>query len=381
MPNKQSKKYVWIFAFASFLNDMGSDMIYPIWPLFLTSFLGANMIVLGLIDGLGDAVVSVSQAISGYWSDRIRRRKVFIWLGYLFGSMSRIGYSLSTAWQQVIPFRILDRAGKMRGAPRDAIIADVSGKNDKGKNFGILRTFDNLGAVTGIIFTLVFFGYLGYKRLFLLASIPSIIGVLLIYFFIKEKRASKVKLYKGISLKDLSRNFKLFLFSSSFFALGSFSYSFLLVSAKNLGFNIGFIPLLYLIFTAVASLFSFYFGRISDRIGRKPVIFFSYVFWIATCFLFIFFQSHLLIIFAFVFYGLHKAAIEPVQKAFVSELAPAEYRASTLGGFQMVVGLLALPASLLAGFLWVENNMLAPFYFSIFLTIVSIISLVFVKEV
>jgi len=381
MGKKEAKRTVSIFAAASFLNDLGSDIVYPIWPLFVTTFLGANLVILGLLDGLGDGLVSISQAASGYISDRIKRRKIFIWLGYLLGSLSRIGYGLSTVWQILVPFKILDRTGKMRDSPRDAVIADASTKNDKGKNFGIIRMFDNLGAVAGIVISITLLGYLGYKKLFLLASIPSIIAALLVYFFIREKPSSKLKVYKGISFKNLSKNFKLFLVSSSFFALGAFSYSFLLVSANKLGFRVGLVPVLYLVFTAVASLFTYYFGKMSDRTGRKFVLSLSYIFWIITCIIFIYFESYILIIFAFVFYGLHRAALEPVQKAFVAELAPAKFRASTLGGFQMVFGLLALPASLLAGFLWTAKSMTSIFYFSIFLTLVSIIVLFFVKEV
>jgi MFS family permease len=136
----KSKKTVRIFAAASFLNDMGSDIIYPIWPLFVTEVLKANMAVLGFLDGLGEALVSLSQAASGYISDRIRRRKIFIWTGYLCGSVSRIGYALSGSWPHLIPFRILDRGGKIRSAPRDALIADVTTEANRGRIFGFLRT-------------------------------------------------------------------------------------------------------------------------------------------------------------------------------------------------------------------------------------------------
>ena len=125
-PRPEDRKTLRTFALASFFNDMGSDMIYPIWPLFLTTVLKANMAALGFIDGLGDALVSISQAVSGYLSDRWRKRKVFIWIGYACGGLSRLGYSISALWQHIIPFRVLDRAGKMRGAPRDAMIADLS---------------------------------------------------------------------------------------------------------------------------------------------------------------------------------------------------------------------------------------------------------------
>lgn len=376
---QETKKTVRIFAAASFLNDMGSDMIYPIWPLFVTS-LGANMAVLGFIDGLGDALVSLSQAVSGYISDRIQKRKVFIWLGYLFGTLSRLGYALSAVWQHLIPFRILDRAGKMRGAPRDAMVADASTDFNRGEHFGLIRSLDNLGAVSGIVICIFFIEWLGYRNLFFLASIPSLFAVLLILFGIKEKTLSESRIYKGIKLSDLDGNFRLFLYLSALFSLGTFSYSFLLIYAKDLGYKVGFIPLLYLLFTAVASLFSLPFGKLSDKIGRKTVLLLSFFFWSLVCLSVIFVRSHWIILAVFVLYGLHKAALDTVQKTLVAELGPEAYRASALGGFQLVIGLCALPASLIAGLLWDRINIYAPFHLSFGLTLIAGLMLVFVKE-
>lgn len=176
MKKNNSKKTLRTFALASFLNDLGSDMIYPVWPLFVTAVLGGNMAGLGFLDGMGEALVSLSQAASGYLSDKTKKRKVFIWLGYLFGALSRIGYAFAAAWQHLVPFRFLDRAGKIRSAPRDAIIADISTEQTRGGNFGLLRAMDNLGAVCGIIVCILLFKTLGYRNLFLLAAIPSICG-------------------------------------------------------------------------------------------------------------------------------------------------------------------------------------------------------------
>jgi MFS family permease len=380
MENSSAKKTVKIFAWASFLNDMGSDMIYPIWPLFVRTALGADMAVLGFIDGLGDAIVALSQAGSGYWSDKLKKRKIFIWTGYLFGSISRFGYAISTTWVHLIPFRVLDRAGKIRGAPRDAMVADLSTKENRGANFGLLRTMDNLGAVVGILICIAFFGLLGYRNLFMLAAIPSAIGAILIFTQIKEVPPQTKKEYPALKFKDLTKDFWLFLVVSAFFGLGAFSYSFLLIYAKEFGFHITFIPVLYLIFTFSASLFSLPFGKFSDKIGRRSVVMFSFFLWAVTALVFIRANSVWMIITGFVLYGMHKAALDTVQKAFVSELAPVEFRATGLGLFQVVVGLCALPASLIAGLLWDKMDKLAPMYFSLGLTFVAMVLLNFVKE-
>jgi len=375
----KEKKAVKIFSVASFLNDLGSDIIYPIWPAFLTEYLKANMTIVGLIDGLGDAIVSISQAISGYLSDKLRKRKIFIWIGYLMGSISRIGYALSQTYHPVLFFRILDRAGKIRSAPRDAVIADVSSDSTRGKNFGILRSMDNLGAVVGILLCIILFPILGYKNLFLLASVPSLIGVILIISFLKEEKI-QTKVFKGYSIKLLNKNLKTLFWVSAIFSLGNFSYSFLLVFAHKNGFPIYSLPVLYLIFTFFASMFSFYFGRLSDIVGRKKVLIFAFLLWIISISILVSIPFITGFILSFVFYGLHKAAFEPVHKTFISELSPVEYRASILGGFQMVIGLFAFPASFLAGILWDKINIYAPFYFSIILTLLSILMLLRIKE-
>jgi MFS family permease len=378
--SSQARKKIRIFAAASFLNDLGSDIIYPVWPLFVTQVLKANMAALGFLDGLGEALVSLSQAASGYLSDQIRKRKIFIWTGYLCGSLSRLGYALSAAWPHLIPFRILDRTGKIRSAPRDAMVADMTSVSDRGRSFGLLRAMDNLGAVCGILICIAFLNLLGYRLLFALAAVPSLLSAFLILSFIKERGAESGHLFRGLSLKDLGKNFRVYLLLSALFSLGAFSYSFLLVYAKMHGFKVAFVPVLYLIFTATASLFSFPFGRLSDRIGRKAVLYLAFFFWAVVCVGMVAFPSRPLLILIFVLYGLHKAALEPVQRTLVCELSPLSFRASCLGGFQMIIGLCALPASFVAGVLWDKIGMEAPFVFSLALTFVSALLLSLVKE-
>lgn len=379
-PPPETRKTIRTFAAASFLNDMGSDIIYPIWPLFVTQVLKANMSALGLLDGLGEAIVSLSQAASGYWSDRIRKRKVFVWIGYLCGAASRLGYAASSVWQHLIPFRVLDRAGKIRSAPRDAIVADVSTDANRGRHFGLLRAMDNLGATAGILVAIALVNVLGYRLLFALAAIPSVIGALLILRTIKEPKEPSGRVFKGFSFRDVDRNLALYIALNGVFALGAFTYSFLLINAKAAGYKAGFIPVLYLVYSVAAALLSYPFGRLSDRVGRKPVMFIAYGAWAAVCAGAVLTQSLPAVASLFVLFGVHKAALEPVQKTIAAELAPKDYRASVLGGFQMVIGLAALPASLLAGFLWDKAGRQVPFYVSLGLTAVAALLLLFVKE-
>ena len=376
----KAKKTVRVFAAASFLNDLGSDIIYPIWPLFVTEILRANMAVLGFLDGLGEALVSLSQAASGYVSDRVKRRKIFIWTGYLCGSVARVGYALSSLWPHLIPFRVLDRVGKIRSAPRDALIADTTTEENRGRTFGLLRTMDNLGAVCGIVLCIVLLPLLGYRLLFALAAFPSLIGALLIILMIREDKGSGRKIFKGLSFRDIGPNLQLYMLLSGIFALGAFSYSFLLIYAKRFGFKTAFIPVLYLTFTATASLLSLPFGRLSDRIGRKRVLILAFLFWAAVCVGLLTVRRLVFLPLIFVLYGAHKAALDPVQKTLVCELSPLSFRASCLGSFQMVIGLFALPASLLAGWLWEHVGLFAPFYLSLGLTAVASLLLFFVKE-
>ncbi len=379
-PKPETRQTIRTFALASFLNDMGSDIIYPIWPLFVTQVLKANMSALGFLDGLGEALVSLSQAASGYLSDRLRRRKAFIWAGYLCGALSRLGYAASSIWQHLIPFRVLDRAGKIRAAPRDALIADISTDDNRGRNFGLLRTMDNLGAAAGILICIAFVNLLGIRLLFALAAIPSLAASLLILTGIRESRTNGRSIYKGLSLKDLGPNLRLYILLNALFALGAFSYSFLLIYAKGAGFKVIFVPVLYLIYTATASFLSYPFGRLSDRVGRKPVLFIAFGLWALVCLGVLVGRNAVVVAALFILYGAHKAALDPVQRTLVCELSPLSFRASCLGGFQMVVGFCALPASFLAGLLWDRVGMTTPFCLSLALTAAAAALLVFVRE-
>lgn len=194
------------------------------------------------------------------------------------------------------------------------------------------------------------------------------------------KDSKPTRAYKGFKLSNLGADYKIFLFLSSIFAVGWFSYSFLLVYAKQAGFGISSIPVVYLTFTLVASITSIHFGRLADRIGRKYVLALSFAFFGMMCLGFIFIKDYYGIFFLFVIYGLHRASIEPVQKTIVAEFATEEHRATMLGTYQMVIGILTLPASLIAGLLWKSVGSWAPFMLSFLLSLIATFMLVFMKE-
>jgi MFS family permease len=376
---RDCKKNIRTFAAATFFNDLGSDMIASIWPLFLTTVLKANMTALGFIDGIGGSLVALSKALSGYLSDRLGQRKVFIWAGYLMGALGRFGFALTQIWTHLIPFKILERVGKERSAPRDALVAEISAPEKLGRNFGFLRAMDHLGGICGVLITIILIRFMGFRSIILLGAAPALLSAWLVFSLIKEpKNRAPKESFGKVSVKS-SRRFRMFLFISAIYSLGAFSYSFLLLFAREHGFSLQSIPLLYLIITAPASAASLVFGRISDRVGRKPVLIVAYLLWIAVLGGYLLSQSQFMIILGLVLYGLHLGIINPTWRAAAAEISPAGHLAGYIGMFQMVTGLCALPASFLAGFLWETIGVYAPLFFSLGLTILSGIFLLFWK--
>jgi MFS family permease len=377
MPDSENpKKTIRTFATATFFNDLGSNMFYPIWPFFVTETLKANMAALGLLDGIGEGLMSLSKAFSGYLSDRIHKRKVFIWIGYLIAVLARLGYAAAATWQQLIVFRILDRIGKERSAPRDAIVADISTHENRGTHFGYIRAMDQLGALLGSLLVLVLMQFLSYRWILALAALPTLVSAVLVILLIQDRPPQGTGKSTGISLGLLSKHFRRFVILSAVFALGAFSYSFLLMFAREAGFGKTFVIALYPLFTAAAAASSWIFGRLSDKIGRKPVLLISYGLWIVVCLIFLLVRSPALLIFSFVLYGMHKGILIPVQRTVVSECAPSAFRASCLGGFHMITGLCALPASFVAGILWETLGSSAPFVLSIGFSLVATLLLI-----
>lgn len=342
-----------IVGFVSLFTDLSSQMVFPVVPLFLLS-LGASAWVIGLIEGAAETTASLLKVFSGYWSDRIKRRKPFVFTGYSLSTVTKPMFALANSWPFVLFVRVLERVGKgVRDAPRDAIIAESVDVSIRGKAYGFQRALDGIGSFSGALLAVFLLPLLGYRQLFFIAFLPGIIGVLLI-LFIREKRSHEVAerhaaMTLDVSLRKLPRNLQLFIFVSTVFALGNFGYAFLILKAKNIGFTDNITLLLYVLFYVVYTLFTIPAGILSDRIGRKPVLVIGYILFAVTAVALLFTSQLVPLIVVFILYGVFFGMIDGVQRAFVVDLAPSELKGTALGTFYTATGLIALPGGFIAG--------------------------------
>jgi MFS family permease len=373
---KEQKRILRAFSASSFLNDMGSDMLLPIMPLYLLG-LGAGTAFIGFLDGLGTAVVSLAQLASGYLSDKLGRRKIFIWAGYLAGALGKLGFGLARTPGQMVEPKVVDRLGKVRGAPRDAMLGDAYGAEKRGWAFGVLRAMDNSGAFTGALLAWLLINIVPVRYIFYIAAVPCAVAALVILLAIREPGVKREP--RRISLRLLDRNSRLFLLFVFTASLGLFSYSLLLVYAKDNGVPEGMIPLLYLAMTATAVLASYRGGRMLDRLGRRPVLVLSLLSFILLCAVALLGPSGWWSVILLVLYGLCMGLFEPALSCAAVEMVPTEMRGTILGVTRMVMGLAALPASWLAGWLWETVGSWAAFSVAGAFVLVSLLILPFVK--
>ncbi|NIR87256.1 MFS transporter [Candidatus Bathyarchaeota archaeon] len=351
---------IFLLGLVSFLTDTSSEMIFPILPFFIAA-LGGTEFAIGLIGGLGDGVASILKVFSGYWSDKSGKKKIFVSSGYLTSSVSKLFLYFSGVWQHVLVLIPVERIGKgLRTAPRDAMIADYSKEERRGKAFGLHRALDTSGAIVGSALALILFWFINleFKAIIFLAAFTAFSALIPLYF-VKERRAKARKVTFAISLTGLPHPLRLFIAIATVFALGNFTYMFFLLKAQQLFAELlternafAMSMLLYIWFNVVYASLSFPMGILSDKLGRRAILSSGYLLFGLTCLGFAFSSSLVSLVVLFALYGLFYAVVEGNQRAFISDLSPRQMRGTALGTFHTTIGLATLPSGMIAGALW-----------------------------
>lgn len=374
------EKNAFFTGLTSFFTDTSTKMVYSVMPLFLLS-IGASKTTISLIEGIAESTASLLKAISGYWSDKIGKNKPFMIIGYGITAIITPLYALARIPIQILFFRFFERIGKgLRAAPRDSLISGSIKKNEAGKTFGFQKAMDNSGAIVGplIAFLLLSIFPLNYSYIFLLATIPAILGVLTIIIFIKEAKAEKNETTNKISLKLLPKKFYFFLIIIFVFTLGNSADALLLVKTSETGIDKSYIPFVYMIFNTVSVLLAIPIGKLSDRIGREKLIILGFIVYAIVYYFFGRFNSINVFIFLFMLYGFYSALTDGSQKAMISDIVSKDLKGTGFGIYHAVLGITLLPASLIAGLLYDKVNSNAPFYFgSIMALIATILMIIF----
>lgn len=393
-PARGLPRNVVVAGLASLFTDISSEMIVPVLPLFLTGPLAASAASVGLIEGVAEATASLLKVVSGWWSDRVAQRKPFMLLGYGLSNLIKPLLALSRTWPQVLIIRFADRFGKgVRGAPRDALIADSVGADRRGRAFGFHRMMDTFGAALGPLASFwILSNYHGdYRRVFWWSAVPGLVSVLVLALWLREGRrgvssgadlaagtsAPKAKTQEAGSIGSLGPAFAWLAAVAAVFALGNSSDAFLILRARDLGLPVALVPLAYFSFNAVYALLSFPAGSWSDRLGRRPLLIAGYLFFALIYFGFAMATQSWQVWPLFALYGLYYAATEGVQKAMVADLVPAGRRGTAIGLINGLTGLATLPASLVAGVLWQRLGFAWSFYYGAVAAALAALGLLF----
>lgn len=374
-------------SWVSFFNDVASEMIYPIVPIFLTTVLKTSIVSVGIIEGFAEGTASILKLITGIYSDKIKRRKPFVIFGYSLSTIAKPIIGIATGPFGVLVGRLLDKTGKgIRTAPRDALITESVGKEEKGKAFGYHRAFDTMGAIVGPLLALffVFIFAENLRPIFFIATIPAIIGVFLLIFVLKEKKRDVLieekKPVQKLSFKGLPTSFKLFLATSFIFAIGNSSDAFLILRSKDLGFTTTQAILAYVLFNIVYAGFSYKAGKLSDKIGSKKILIAGFIIFALVYGAFGLTHTASLLWLLFPVYGLYMAFTDGVGKAFIARLIPNEMSGSAFGLYQGITGVATLFASVIAGLVWNTYGSQYVFIFGAVTAIISLSVLTLIKE-
>jgi MFS family permease len=341
----------------SFLTDLSSEMIFSVFAIFFTTVAGASAALLGLVEGLADLSASSLNYYAGWLSDRSGKRKIFALAGYGFSTLAKVILLVSNSVTGLTLFRVVERLGKgFRGPPRDAWLSSVAGSEKRGFAFGVHKALDKSGAVLGPLVAYALLTWLGdgaetYKVLFWVAMVPAVLGVVALSLVKDQPAPSRLRENLFATFKQLSPAYKRYLVTAGVFSLAYFSFGFSLLRAHSVGFTVTDTVLLYALFNIACVIAAPLIGKLSDRVGRPHMIMLGYGTYAVLSLGFAFATEKWHILVLFLMYGLFYAIDEAQNKAFIADLE-VERRASAMGMYSFVTGMVYLPASLIAGALW-----------------------------
>ena len=385
MNNEKSKKNILLLGMVSLFTDLSSQMIYPLVPEFLVS-IGTKKAIIGIIEGIAESTASLFRTVFGRLSDKFKKRKLFIFIGYGLSAFSKPFLYLANSWTTVLAVRFFDRVGKAARTPaRDALISTSIDASKKGKAFGFHRAMDRVGAIGGPLLALLALHFFdnNVRLVFLLSVVPAVIALFFIKF-VKETSFEKKSSLPGKQRKDLRNTpFIIFLISIIIFNLGNSSNAFLILKAREVGLKVALIPVIWIVYNIFCTLSSPLFGSLSDRIGRKPIIITSFLYYSAIYFLFAISNSLWSMWVLFGAYGIYYGLSEGIFRAYIADMVAPNQRATAYGLFNTGIGLALFPASIIMGTIWDSYGSRLAFMtsalFSLLGFLIFLISLVFRK--
>jgi len=379
---------VFFLGIVSMLNDFSNEMIQAIMPIFLTATLGAPIFVVGLIEGVADALASVLKIVFGWASDKWKMRKKIAVAGYILSVSTRPFFTIASNFWHIFFLRSLDRVGKgMRDAPRDALISESTESNTLGKSFGFHRMMDTFGGMMGplLVFFLlpVFFG--SYELIFLVAFAVGALAVLAFVFVEEHPRTEEKNLTippkMNISFLKNNRRFSLFLFSIFIFGLGTLPVALLLLRAPSIGIEVKYVPIFYFIYHVAFLTAAFPLGRLADSFGKRKIITIGFFAVLLSYVSLMFVQTFFGLVISFVLFGIYSAATDGVERALAARLVDEHSLAMGQGMLNAAVGLSALLAGGIGGLLWTYIGPQATFVYAATLSFVGSILFVFLMNV
>lgn len=370
-------------GFVSLLTDLSSEMIFSVFAVFFTTVAGASAALLGLIEGLADLSASSLNYFSGWLSDRTGKRKIFALAGYVFSTLAKIILLVSSSVAGLSAFRVIERLGKgFRGPPRDAWLSAVAGTERRGYAFGVHKALDKTGAIFGPLIAYGLLYWLGegattYQILFWVAMVPAVLSIVALSFIKDQPATQRQRENMFETWKLLSPQFKRYLISAGIFSLAYFSFGFLLLRAHSVGFSIKDTVLLYALFNIACVVAAPLIGTRSDKVGRPRMMMLGYFTYLIMCLGFVFATAQWQVIVLFIIYGFFYAIDEAQNKAFIADIE-LDRRASAIGMYNFVTGMLYLPASLIAGGLWLLHPA-SPFIVAAGLAFIAIAVFMFLR--